>query len=195
MRARVGSWGVAASVVAFAAGCSDYFGKTKENVPGEPLGVYEIQAHADLESTCIELINATPRPWSFEVQLRREGIKGYWLSGASPIQGTIDGKGGLAFKQTMRVVVREKADKARELGPCAILRTDEFVGALAGSPSTEDGLASFTGTLRYSYQVEKGSDCRDVIGLPEPGREEPLFSTLPCDARFAVTATRVPDES
>ena len=190
MRALVSAW-LVTSVVAIASGCVDYFEKTKENLPGASLGKYEIQANADMTSTCIELVNATPRPWSFEVELRRSGIKGYWLSGASPIEGTIDGKGGLAFKQTMRVVVRPKADKARELGPCAILRTDEFVGALSGPPSGEEGPSSFTGTLRYSYQVESGSDCRDVIGLPGPERPEPLFSTLPCDARFDVTATRI----
>jgi hypothetical protein len=172
-------------------GCSDFMG-TKERAAGEPLGVYKLEANADMDSTCTEIINSTPRPWSFDVTLRRDGQVGYWLSGADPIQGTIDNKGTLSFKRTLRVPVRP-ADKAKELGPCTILRTDDFAGSLAGVPTSPSGLASFTGTLRYSYQIEPGSDCRDIVGSPGPDRKAPLFSVLPCDARFAVNATRVSD--
>lgn len=172
-------------------GCSDFFGN-KERAAGEPLGVYKLEANADMASSCTEIINSTPRPWSFDVTLRRDGSTGYWLSGPEPIEGTIDSKGTLSFKRTLRVPIRP-ADKVNELGPCTILRTDDFAGALAGSPTSPSGIASFTGTLRYSYQIEPGSDCRDVVGSPGPDRKAPLFSTLPCDARFAVTATRVSD--
>lgn len=178
-------------VLALTVGCSDFFGN-KERAAGEPVGVYKLEANADMMSTCLEIINATPRPWSFEVTLRRDGTTGYWMNGPEPIEGTIDAKGALSFKRTLRVPVRP-VDKARELGACTILRTDDFAGALAGSPTTESGRASFTGTLRYSYQIEPGSDCRDLVGNPGPERKTPLFSTLPCDARFAVNAARVAD--
>ena len=171
--------------------CGDLLG-TQERVSGDPVGLYKIEANADMMSSCTEIINATPRPWSFEVTLRRDGDKGYWESGADPIEGTINTKGVLSFKRTLRVPVRE-ADKRRELGPCTIPRTDDFSGSLAGSPTTDTGKATFTGTLRYSYQIEAGSDCRDVVGNPGPERPTPLFSVLPCDARFTVNATRVSD--
>lgn len=177
---------------ALTAGCSDFFG-TKEREVGDPVGVYQLEANADMQSTCTEIINSTPRPWSFEVTLRREGTKGYWMNGPEPIEGTIDSKGTLSFKRTLRVPVRG-VDKVRELGACTILRTDDFSGALAGSPTTESGRATFAGTLRYSYQIEPGSDCRDLVGSPGPDRKQPLFSTLPCDARFAVNATRTAEE-
>ncbi len=164
----------------------------KDTQPGAPVGVYALSADADMSSTCTELLNATPRPWNFEVTLRREGTKGYWFSGADPIEGSIDAAGKLAFKQTIRVPIRP-ASKAYELGPCTILRTDDFSGALAGAPSTATGVASFTGTLRYSYTIEQGSDCRDVVGAVDADTPKPLFATLPCDARFAVTATKTGD--
>ncbi len=179
------------SALALCSSCADFLG-TKERAMGEPIGLYQLSANADMQSTCTEIINATPRPWSFEVTLRREQNKAYWLSGDDPIEGSIDTKGSLAFKRSLRIPVRP-ADKARELGPCTILRTDDFAGSLAGSPTTESGRASFTGTLRYSYQIEAGSDCRDVVGNPGPGRNAPVFAVLPCDARFAVEATRVGD--
>jgi len=174
-------------------GCADYFGKTKDGTPGEPLGLYQLQANADMASSCTEIINATPRPWNFEVTLRREATdKGYWWSGPQAIEGTIDAKGQIFFKQTIRVPVHG-IDKVNGIGACAILRTDDFVGTLAGAPTSADGKASFTGTLRYSYQVEPGSDCRDVVGAPSEERKSPIFGVLPCDARFAVNATRIGD--
>jgi hypothetical protein len=183
------SFAVLVALVALA-GCADAFGK-KDSRMGEPVGVYAIEANADFQSSCVEILNAAPRPWTFEVTLARDGTRGWWSSGPEPIEGTIDGKGALAFKQTIRVPVREVRDKARDLGPCAILRTDEFVGSLAGDPKTEAGIATFTGTLRYAYQIEAGSDCRDVVGVPGPERPSPLFSTLPCDARFATSGRRL----
>lgn len=177
------------ALVSFCSACGTM---PRDTAPGTPLGVYRLEANADMTSSCTEILNATPRPWTFEVTLRREGEQGFWISGPEPIVGTISSKGTIAFKQTIPVPVRA-ADKARELGPCTILRTDDFAGQLAGAPTTSTGVASFSGTLRYSYQVAEGSDCRDVVGPVAPERPKPLFANLPCDARFAVTAVRTGD--
>ncbi|MGZ3419115.1 MAG: hypothetical protein ACXVEE_14685 [Polyangiales bacterium] len=167
----------------------------KENEPGDPLGSYALSADADLSSSCIELLNASPRPWTFDVTLRRDGATGYWVTkGSGPIEGTIDTNGAISFKQTTPITVHGP-DKARELGTCVVAKTDEFVGTLAGAPNSATGLASFSGTLRYSYQVVPGADCRDIVGgsglAADPSL--PHFSTLPCDVRYAVTATRTGD--
>jgi hypothetical protein len=173
-------------------GCEDYFENTKDNATGEPVGLYALSADADMTSTCTEIINGAPRPWTFDVTLRRDDTKGFWISGGDPIEGTIDASGKLSFKRTLRVPVRA-ADKRLELGPCTILRTDDFAGALAGAPTTDSGKATFTGTLRYSYQIEPGSDCRDIVGSPGPENPSPMFAVLPFDARVAVSATRTGD--
>jgi hypothetical protein len=167
----------------------------KENEPGTALGAYAISADADMTSSCIELLNASPRPWTFDVTLRRDGTKGYWITkGNTPIEGNIDGKGAVSFKQTTPVTVHGP-DKVRELGTCVVYKTDEFVGSLAGSPDSTTGVASFTGTLRYSYQIAPGADCRDIVGGDGTGSDPnlPHFSTLPCDVRYSVTGTRTGD--
>ena len=176
----------------FLAACSS---NLKENEPGTALGAYAISADADLSSSCTELLNASPRPWTFDVTLRRDGATGYWVTkGSGAIEGTIDGKGAVSFKQSIPVTVHGP-DKARELGTCVVIRTDEFVGALAGPPNTATGIASFTGTLRYSYQVAAGADCRDIVGSDgtNPDPNIPHFAVLPCDIRYAVSATRTGD--
>ncbi len=164
--------------------CSDYFAKTKDKTVGELVGAYAISAQADPASTCIEIVNASPRPWNFSISLRRDGTRAFWYSGPEPIEGTLDDKAStLSFKTSTRTLVHE-ADKKRELGACAIIRFDEFVGTLSADKK------SFTGTLRYGYQLESGSDCRDVVGPVLPERPTPLFSTMPCAALYAVTASK-----
>lgn len=180
---------VLCSVVLCSTACAEYFEDTKDSTPGESVGAYALSADADMTSSCTEILNASPRPWTFSVSLRRDGTKGYWLSGPEPIEGTIDATGKLSFKQTLSVPVRG-VDKVNGYGACTIVRVDEFAGKLAGAPTTDAGVQTFTGTLRYSYQIAPGSDCRDVVGAPTEERKSPMFATMPCDARFAVTATR-----
>lgn len=165
-------------------GCSDYFGSAKDaRAVGESVGAYAISAQADPTSTCAEIINAAPRPWTFAVSLRKEGETAYWFSSAEPVVGTLDKAGTLSFKTSTRTLVHD-VDKKRELGACAIVRIDEFVGKVSEDKQT------LTGTLRYAYQMEPGSDCRDIVGPVAPERPSPQFSVMPCDARFAVSATR-----
>lgn len=178
------------ALVLFSTGCADYFADVKDITPGDSVGLYKIVADADMSSSCTEIINASPRPWTFEVSLRRDGTKGYWLSGSEPIEGSIDAAGKLAFKRTISVPVHG-VDKVNGIGACTILRVDDFAGTLAGAPATTTGVQTFTGTLRYSYQVAPGADCRDVVGTQSEERKNPLFSVLPCDARFTVNATRI----
>lgn len=189
-RMRIVRW-IAFSVAGLCyAACSS---NLKQNAPGDALGVYSLSADADMTSSCTELLDATPRPWTFSITLRRSSNAGYWVSGGDPIEGTIDDSGSVAFKRSISVDVRP-ADKVNELGPCTVIRTDDFAGKLAGDPKTPAGVASFTGTLRYSYTVAPGADCRDIVGgAAAPNSSTPHFSVLPCDLRFAITATRTGD--
>ena len=62
-----------------------------------------------------------------------------------------------------------------------------------GDIKFDSGKATFSGTLRYSYVVQAGSDCRDVVGPVAEERPSPMFGVLPCDVHFAVTATKFAD--
>ena len=173
--------------------CSGVFGtKGDAHAPGTPLGVYALAATIDLSSQCNELVASAPRPWKFNVTLRRDGQTAYWYSGESPTMGTIATSGALAFSSAATTHVHD-ASKARQVGACDIVRVDDFAGSLAGDPSTVAGVASFTGTLRYTYSLANGADCSDVVGPVAEGRPSPIFAALPCEAHFSVSATRSGD--
>ena len=178
--------------LAATSGCSSILGDKDPHDPGVPVGIYHLAATVDTTSSCAEAVAAAPKPWSFDVTLRRDGHVGYWIVNGQPLSGTIDDKGALTFTASFPTKVHD-VDKKRELGACTIIRTDGFTGALAGAPTTANGIASFTGTLRYSYTLEAGSDCRDVVGPVAEGRPSPLFGVLPCEVHFAVTATKFAD--
>jgi hypothetical protein len=170
--------------------CSDVLGMKKDpHQPGDGIGVYHLTANVDLTSSCTEAVNAAPKPWTFDVTLRRDKTTGYWLSGDSPLDGTIDDQGNITFHASTPTLVHG-VEKAQEIGSCTIVRSDDFSGTFAGGTV---GAPTFTGTLRYGYVIDQGSDCRDVVGQPGPDRPTPLFGTLPCDVHFAVTATRTGD--
>jgi hypothetical protein len=183
-----------ALAVAFvaASGCSSFLGDKDPHDPGAPVGIYHLVATVDTASSCAEAVAAAPKPWNFDVTIRRDGQTGYWIVNGQPLSGTIDDKGAINFNASFPTLVHD-VDKKRELGACTIIRTDSFAGTFAGAPSTANGLASFTGTLRYSYAVQSGSDCRDVVGPVAEERPSPMFGTLPCDVHFAVTATKFAD--
>ena len=173
-------------------GCAQLMGD-KDNEPGDPVGVYTLNAVVDVgSSSCPEVVAAAPNPWTFQVTLRRDGTTGYWLSGADPLQGTIADTGAITFTATIPTPVHD-VEKAKGVGACTIDRTDQFSGSFAGDPSTDAGKASFSGTLVYMYAVESGSDCSDVVGQPSEDDPTPLFSVIPCTVKFNVTATKTGD--
>lgn len=179
---------LAVSFVA-ASGCSSVLGNKDPHDPGAPVGIYHLAATVDTSSSCTEAVAAAPKPWNFDVTLRRDGQVGYWIVNGQPLSGTIDDKGAISFSASFPSKIHD-VDKRLGVGACTIVRTDSFTGSFAAAPSTPNGIASFTGTLRYSYVVEQGSDCRDVVGPVAEERPSPLFAVLPCDVHFAVTATK-----
>ena len=172
--------------------CSSVLGNKDPHEPGVAVGVYQLTADVDPLSTCADVAAAAPRPWKFQVELRRDKTVGYWMSGSDPFQGTIDDAGTLSFHASTRTPVHD-VEKAKEIGACAIDRADDFTGKLAGAVAAAGGNASFTGTLSYSYAVTANADCRDVVGAKSVDVPTPLFAVLPCTVRFNVKATRVGD--
>lgn len=179
--------------------CSSILGGKDPHLPGDGIGVYKLEATIDATSTCTELLASAPRPWVFDVTLRRDHAKAYWMASAEAIDGSIDdGKGAMTFHSTSQTDVHG-VDKKRQVGACSIVRTDDFTGAFAGPTSAATptapatSIASFTGTLHYTYAIAAGSDCSDVVGVASAERPTPIFAALPCQAHFAVTATRTGD--
>lgn len=173
-------------------GCTQLLGEKDPHQPGDPIGVYSLSATVNVgASNCPEVVAAAPNPWSFQVTLRRDGSTGYWLSGADPLTGSINGS-AVTFTATTPTQVHD-VEKAKGVGACTIDRTDQFSGTFAGDPATDAGKATFSGTLVYMYAAESGSDCSDVVGQASADDPTPLFSTLPCTVRFDVTAKKIAD--
>ena len=173
-------------------GCTQLLGDKDPHQPGDPIGVYEITAVVNVgSSNCPEVVAAAPNPWTFQVTLRRDGTTGYWLAGADPLTGNIQGS-AVTFTATTPTPVHD-VEKAKGVGACTIDRTDQFSGAFVGDPATDAGKATLSGTLTYLYGPEAGSDCSDVVGQASADDPHPLFSTLPCSVRFDVTAKKVAD--
>ncbi len=173
-------------------GCSSILGNKDPHDPGAGIGVYALSATADTTSSCAEVIASAPKPWTFSVTMRRDKTTGYWMSGADPLVGTIDDLGNITFSNSTPTLVHD-VEKAKGVGACTIVRTDDFAGKFAGAPDSVTGKQTFTGTLTYSYSVQAGSDCRDVVGQANADNPTPIFAVMPCQARFAVTATRTGD--
>src|SRR5258708_30660338 len=82
-------------------GCSSIMGNKDPHQPGDPIGVYAITADVDVAgANCPEVVAQAPKPWTFQVTLRRDAKTGWWLSGADPLQGTVDDNAAISFTAT-----------------------------------------------------------------------------------------------
>jgi hypothetical protein len=169
-------------------GCSDFFGTKDRNAPGEEIGVFHVSGALDPTSNCTELVAAQPNPWNWDLTLRRDGSTAYWISGGSPLQGTLDSSGALNFAFSQTVLVHD-ADAGAQVGACYMSRADTFTAKLSGD-SGDAGPHTLAGTLTYVYSVPSGSDCSDIVGPRTADHPGTTFTNIPCFMKFAVTGSR-----
>ena len=143
-------------------------------MPGTELGTYAVTGQLQT-STCG---GAPPNPWSFDVEMSRQGSTLYWswLDGSPILSGGLSASLSAALTATVQSNV-DGVDGG--LGPCWIQRDDAIAITLAsGSPP-----ATFTGTIEYTFSAVSGSDCSDQIALGN-------YATLPCTLTYSVSAGR-----
>lgn len=139
-------------------------------LPGKEVGTYDVLATMD-ESTCGPNVGAEER--SFDVQIRRDGGRGWWIGPSeTPIEGRIDDEGNFSFRTNEQVLVREGND-AVGLAPCVMEQMD----LAEGTAETE-----LAGSEHLWVGVTSGADCRDQVGLM-PGQ----FIELPCEMSFTLS--------
>lgn len=172
-------------------GCSSILGSKDPHEPGTGIGVYALSLTADATSTCAELIGSNPTA-TFSATMRKDGTTGYFLAGSDPVAGTLDANGNFSFTTSIPTQVHD-VEKAKGIGACTIVRTDVFAGKFAGSPDSAAGNGTLSGTMTYSYAVQSGSDCRDVVGQANADNPSPIFAVMPCVAKYTVTGTRTGD--
>lgn len=147
--------------------------------PGTPLGTYHVEAK-NTANGCGEA-NAPPNPWDFDVKLARDGTTLYWIQGGPPVSGHLDGSGRAVLTTSDERTLHE-ADPKRQLGYCAVTRTDTLDTTL-GAAEADGGVDGFTGSLVYRFTATDGSDCSDVVAAG-------TFATLPCEIRFDLAAKK-----
>jgi hypothetical protein len=146
--------------------------------PGESLGTFAVDAHR-LTATCGEA-QTPPDPWRFEVKLSQEGRTLFWVQNRVPVSGTLDGTNHAQMKTSDTRVLREPTKTQPE---CVVRRDDQLDAQLDATSSeataTKLDVKRFSGTLRYLFTPETGSDCLDQISPA-------TFETLPCEVSFQL---------
>jgi hypothetical protein len=155
------------------AGCSG------SALPGTLLGTYAVTGHK-LTNTCGDGIGEQD-PWSFDVQLSRQGSTLYWswLDGTALLSGSLDAQSQATLTMTQQGDVDVTADGS--VGPCAMERDDTLEVTLASGSLP----ASFSGTIGYAFSVLTGADCSDQLATAGG-----MYATLPCSVTYSMTASR-----
>ncbi|MDB4942774.1 MAG: hypothetical protein JWP97_2308 [Labilithrix sp.] len=152
--------------------------------PGQSIGVFHVTA-ALKSSSC----GATPNPWEFDVRLRHELSRLYWVQGDRPISATVDAASHATLKATSTQTVREAAGKT---AACAMQRDDVVDVTLSGvttNPTVDLAPAdAFLGTMSYHFTAVEGSSCDDQLSAA--GGD---FDALPCDIAYELKAKRTGD--
>lgn len=151
--------------------------------PGTKLGTFHVSAKLS-KTTC----GAAPDPWEFDVRLNYDGSTLYWIQGGVPIQGPIDTNARTEMTTEILQEIRA-ADSNTRRAACSVSRTDRLVVMLSGAdskPTSEPAaLATFAGSLGYTFAPTEGSDCTDQLA-PSGGD----FDALPCEMQYELSGTR-----
>ena len=142
------------------------------------LGTYDVTGRL-ASSTCGEGALGANDTWKFQVKLTRFENDIYWLNGQETLVGDIASDGrSFSIQSGVQVNV---SPAGRGSPGCVINRHDDADGKLSDS---EDDVESFEGTLGFTYEASKGSDCSEWIGT------EGAVSVLPCSISYDLDAKR-----
>jgi hypothetical protein len=159
-------------------GCLN-FGKVDDaKIPGDLLGVYEVEGTMT-ESDCGEGALGSTDRWNFDVKLSRFHQDLYWLNGREVIAGSI-ADDRVTFTFSTRVE-GEVTPENRGRAACILSRADEARGRL--SSDTLD-VESFDATITFGYSAVQGSDCEEWTLSPEG------VAALPCAMTYDLAGTR-----
>lgn len=160
------------------AGCLNFRKVDDAKAPGDMLGTYDVTGRL-ASSTCGEGALGANETWKFQVKLTRFENDIYWLNGQETLVGDI-ASDGRTFSIQSGVQVNV-SPAGRGSAGCVVTRHDDADGKLSAS---DDDVESFEGTLGFTYEASKGSDCSEWIGT------EGAVSVLPCSISYDLDARR-----
>jgi hypothetical protein len=154
----------------------------QSDLPGTALGTYDVTGTLGT-NTCGSSLGAS-NPWTFSVNLSKEGTTLYWesTSGSGQLSGALSSSG----KATLTTTITANVD-ASEAGPgTCYLQDTQTIALTLASGSTP---SSFTGTFTYAFAVSTtiatNVNCADQ--LTSAGGQ---YATLPCTVDYSLKATR-----
>ncbi|MCU0692350.1 MAG: hypothetical protein MUF54_13200 [Polyangiaceae bacterium] len=161
-------------------GCLQETPDVDGSVPGDPIGIYRVDATL-VESSCGAGAAEAPDTWKFEVKLSRSKRKLYWNNGRESIEGKI-ADDGVTFDFDTAVAAEVRETKPGRPG-CTLWRRDQVHGTLA--PAKDDEVAGFDGALAYTFAAGENSQCAEDV-------TELGLSQLPCTITYRLRAVRLP---
>jgi hypothetical protein len=154
------------------AACS---GKDPYN-PGTPIGTFHVTG-ALAVNQCGDASGAVD-PWTFDIKLNKDGTTLYWMQGGLPVSGVLDAHLHTSMTSTDTRTIHG-ADPQHRVPFCGITRDDAVDLTMAAD------LASFTGSLAYTFSPSDGSDCTDQLTTAGGS-----YATLPCEIHYTLTAVK-----
>jgi len=169
-------------------------------LPGEPVATYRVVMSL-VENTCGSQAIISTDGKEYSVELRQEGVKGYWRRAGRPaVQGTLDADYNFTF--TSSGVVASEQDAGTD--GCQLVQDEVLSGTLradaggdggvpaggdagvaaAGDAGT-DALGSLIGEDVLRITSMAGTDCSRALaagGGP--------FEALPCTVRYKLTGVK-----
>jgi hypothetical protein len=147
---------------------------------GEDLGTFHVEASEAL-NTCGAGSLGSQASFDFEVELSRADSELFW-------DGRIGGEilASLEFEFSAEISVILRPPRAPRAG-CVIARQDRISGALR--PDATGAIATFAGTMRYSFAQPAATDCT----IEE--QQSAGLTLLPCSMSYGLTGqrTRAPE--
>ncbi len=153
------------------------WGEPREDVPGDFLGDFDVEA-ALVRSSCGPGALGAPDHWEFEIRLSRLDAELFWVNGQEVIAGSIDDKAG-RFDFETRVLVAVEPPDPPDPG-CSVNRFDAAEGTIKGA---DLDIRAFSGSLSYRYSPTEDSDCFDLLLAG-------TLAELPCAITYRMEGKR-----
>jgi len=151
-------------------------------LPGTALGTYNVTGTLGT-NTCGSSLAAS-NPWTFSVNLSKDGTTLYWedTSGSGQLSGTLSA----SEMATLTTTITSNVDASEAGAGACYLQDTQTIALTLRSGSTPSG---FTGTFTYAFAVATtiatSVDCGDQ--LTSAGG---TYATLPCTVAYSLAATR-----
>lgn len=168
-------------------------------LPGEPVATYRVVMSL-VENTCGAQAIISTDGKEYSVELRQDGVKGYWRRAGRPaVQGTLDANNNFSF--TSSGVVASEQDAGAD--GCQLVQDEVLSGSLRADAGGDGGVASGeagaaaagdAGTEALGSLI--GEDTLRITSLAGTDCSRALaagggpFEALPCTVRYKLTGVK-----